>query len=370
MSAGWVPVVDISYAQGECNFAVMKAAGIPGVIIRACNAMRRDIRFDRNWRTARDAGLDVAVYGFSNPKAVAGPEDQGAFLAGLAYEANAAWIMHDEEGYDREAGPNPVLKGAPAAAWTAAKVRLAARNSGMRQVLYSGQSYWNSTFTPGALDKLFGRFTPEWRADLEYLATFPIIIARYIAQRQGPPVFDPLPRGVTPDHWADVVLATGKAPGIPKGFTAESIIAHQFSAGGNGQGAVYGCGSTDLDLNIFRKVAYDDLFAISNPEPLPEDEMAYIVCNSEAQLGNEGPGVGPGPPLANKFRVREEGDLVPLSGTDLKAMGIANSPGLGIPLTNAELAEMGYYDPASPIDFKLPVTMSLSLSGGASGTVG
>ena len=31
-------------------------------------------------------------------------------------------MMHDEEGYDREAGPNPVLKGAPAAAWTAAKV--------------------------------------------------------------------------------------------------------------------------------------------------------------------------------------------------------------------------------------------------------
>lgn len=145
--------------------------------------------------------------------------------------------------------------------------------------------------------------------------------------------------------------------------------AWQYSSNGPVPGIVGRC---DMDM-VFDKPAFQ--LACGNtatpiPDPQPEDDMAYIVCNLEAQDGTEGPGVGANGPRGNKFRVREEGDLVPLSGTDLKAMGIANSVALGIALTNAELAEMGYYDPASPIDFKLPVTMSLSLSGGASGTVG
>lgn len=261
----WTPLVDISYAQGVVRFDVIKDAGIPGVIIRACNALKRDTRFDYNWKAARDAGLDVAVYGFSNPKAAAGPVDQGAFLAELAHEASAVWIMHDEEGYTLEAGPNPVLKGAAAAAWTASKLRRCQIDSSMTQVIYTGQPYWDSTFTPGILDRALGRVTDAWRADLEYLAQFDLILARYIAQQKGPPIYDGLPRGVPPSGWAAAVAKTGKTPAIPKGFDPARFVAHQFSAGGNGQGATYGCASTDLDLNIFLTAAYRRLFHPTGP---------------------------------------------------------------------------------------------------------
>ena len=234
MTAPWTPLVDVSYAQGIIDFRVIKNAGVPGVIIRACNAVKRDIRFDRNWKAAKDEGLDVAVYGFSNPKAFAGPNEQGAFLAELAHEADAAWIMHDEESYTLEAGQNPVLKGAPAAAWTASKIRRCSADSGLVQVIYTGDGYWNPTFTPGIFDLGMRRFTPEWRADLEYLLQFDLILARFVAQRRGPPVYDGLPRGVAPSDWAAAVAATGKTPGIPRGY--HDYICHQFSGGGNGQG--------------------------------------------------------------------------------------------------------------------------------------
>lgn len=100
--------------------------------------------------------------------------------------------------------------------------------------------------------------------------------------------------------------------------------------------------------------------------------MDHIVCNAEKQDGTEHPTVGPGAPLDNKFLFTPDG-LLPLSGAHLKALGYDSSyPGLGKPLTNAELAKIGYYTPGDggPVDFKGPIALSLSLSGGASGTVG
>lgn len=129
------------------------------------------------------------------------------------------------------------------------------------------------------------------------------------------------------------------------------------------------------DIDTILTPAMMDLccgYGIAQPNPQPEeDDMDHIVCNADAQDGTESPVVGPGAPLANKYLWDKDG-LVPLSGADLKALGLTNAPDLGRALSNADLAEIGYYEgPAGgSAAFEGPIALSLSLSGAATGTVG
>lgn len=70
----------------------------------------------------------------------------------------------------------------------------------------------------------------------------------------------------------------------------------------------------------------------NGPTPPTEDDVIDIV--RDAETNND------------KFAVMPDGTLRPLSGTELKARGIANSVELGTPLTAAERAQMGTYSPA------------------------
>lgn len=105
--------------------------------------------------------------------------------------------------------------------------------------------------------------------------------------------------------------------------------------------------------------------------------MAYIVTNADPQTGAEGPGVGAAGPRENKFRVLEDGRVKPQSLTDLKAIGLVDSLELGVPLTNDELAEKGYWSPLvlppAQVAPGTPVTLSWTEPGAvitAQGTLG
>jgi hypothetical protein len=67
-------------------------------------------------------------------------------------------------------------------------------------------------------------------------------------------IVDFFPRGWAPDQWGHLCqTGTTKRPSAAGGWG--SVTGWQFSAGGNAQGRVYGCRSTDLDLNIIDPAA-------------------------------------------------------------------------------------------------------------------
>lgn len=278
-----IPFVDVSRHQGRIDWDVLAASGVPGVIIRAGNGQTKDVLVDRNMAEARRVGLLRSAYWFCNPKAATSGAGQGRLLA-AAHSLYGCEMppMWDAESYTAEAGPNPVLAGAPAARWLADMVHSVDADSGRFSLGYTGASYWNSAMCPGRFDIALGRFTDQWRADLDFLHAHDFILARYPGQHRVPPVVgrvvDNLPRGVDPQAWDDVALATGKEPPPLSGRT-RTWDAWQWSAGGNAQGPVYGCQSSDLDLNICRTEAWARWTSVtpapSPPAPIPgDDDMA------------------------------------------------------------------------------------------------
>ena len=59
-----VTIPDVSFWQGEIDFARTKAAGAAGVIIRAGQRTWIDSQFKVNWQKAKEAGLPRASYFF------------------------------------------------------------------------------------------------------------------------------------------------------------------------------------------------------------------------------------------------------------------------------------------------------------------
>lgn len=259
------------------------------MIIRAGNGQSKDRQVDRNMADAKRVGLLRSAYWFANPKAVISGAGQGRLLADAHHRYGCELPpMWDAEAYESEAGPNPILAGAPAARWLADMVHVVDAGSARFSIGYSGASYWNRTMTPGRFDRAFGRFTGEWADDLEFLHSHDFIHARYPGWHRVPPlvgkIVDYLPRGVAPAAWSQVALATGKEPAELAG-RPRTWDAWQWSAGGNAQGPVYGCQSSDLDLNIARAEAWARWAnSTKPPDPVPvqgDDDMQVQLLNIE-----------------------------------------------------------------------------------------
>ena len=54
--------VDLSSWQNEVNFSKLKEHGISFVILRAGTSKGKDVRFEKYYREAKSAGLDIGCY--------------------------------------------------------------------------------------------------------------------------------------------------------------------------------------------------------------------------------------------------------------------------------------------------------------------
>lgn len=277
-----IPLVDISRYQGAVDMAVIRDAGIPGIIIRAGNGVTPDPACERNMAEAARVGLKRSAYWFCNPKATISGATQGTLLA-QAHDRYGCELppMWDVESYTNEGGTNPELWGAPAARWLAEFVHETDR--ARFSLGYTNASFWNGgplkgRIAPTFWDQLAGRYTPEWEDDLAFLHSHDFIQARYPGQHKAAGmIVDYLPRGKPPAEWEVVAMGTGKEP--PNlALRDRPWDGWQWSAGGNAQGPVYGCGSNDLDLNIIRPDAWERWTTV-------EVEMAknyYVVTGANA----------------------------------------------------------------------------------------
>lgn len=305
----YVPVVDISEHQGIVDFSVMRSLGVQGLIIRTNHAQTVDKRCGRYVMDARVAGWrddQLGAYTFCNPKRATGAASGKAFVDTVraVFGRTDILLMLDIESYERESGAGPVLKGAPFAAWIrehiATVVELA---PDCTLIGYSNASFWN-----------------VWVGDQQLAASLEWIVPRYPIHSPPGYASNPLPAPMGWDEWAWRVGPKGPIPpsGVP-------WAGWQFSAGYNAQGAVYGCQSSDLDLNIVRASAWERWtqppVPPTPPVPLPpSDEETYTM------------------------KIKTPGQWFELVGVDVRAIGNGNAyaglSGNEVTLTVAEMTEV------------------------------
>jgi hypothetical protein len=253
-AARYVPVVDISRHQGAVDFVAMRAKGVAGLIFRSNHATVEDVRFAEYVAGARAAGFadaDLGAYTFCNPKRATGEQSAVAMVQSVrrVFGHTRLILMLDVESYTAEPGGDlPVLSGAPFAAWL--RAHLAALRSlapDATIIGYTNAAYWNS---------------PAGPRDADLAAELDWIVPRYPVYSTLGYARHPLPPDVS--GWATWAFARASGPFAPAG--ADGWEGWQFSAGFNRQGPVYGCSSSDLDLNIVREDAWRRWTA---PPPAP-----------------------------------------------------------------------------------------------------
>lgn len=258
----WVPLPDVSEHQGHIDAVQMAGAGISDCIVRGHSGGRKDLRVDEYVPTLRGAGIGVPMlYGFCNPKSAMTAKSQGLALAELCRRYNVHTAMADCEWYTNEPGSNPVLVGAAYFAWLVVYIDAIEQQMQAPAAIYTSKTFWDGTM--GGSDLFAGH---------------DVILARYPGlNRAGD--YDPLPRGVEPARWADVAFhAAIDGPALPAGFA--SWAGWQFSAGGNGQGPVYGCSSGNLDLNIVDRDALARWYGAGRHEP-------GVITNQEDEVTDD-----------------------------------------------------------------------------------
>lgn len=247
----YVPVVDVSTHQGTVDFTTMRNRGVQGLIIRTNHAQVIDPRCRDYVINARLAGWtddQLGAYTFANPKRATGEASGKAFVDTVraVFGHTDLLLMLDIEGYERESGAGPVLKGPLFAAWIRDHIDTVRRLApDARLIAYSNASFWNT-----------------WVGDQQLAAELEWIVPRYPAYSALAYQRNPLPS--TPAGWAEWAWRVGpKGPIPPSGVAWQGW---QMSAGFNGQGARYGCQSSDLDLNIVEQSAW---LRWTRNEPVP-----------------------------------------------------------------------------------------------------
>lgn len=233
----YVPIIDISHHQGRIDFATMKRQGVGGLILRISNGDTLDKRAADYYPAAVAAGFDpsdLLWYVFVNPKRCSADRCVAAsveYIRSITGRDDTA-IMWDFEHFDREAGTRGpgTIRGAEYANYARSLIagvdRLAPT---WRQFAYSNAAFW---------DHWVGSHGDDIVELLDW------IVPRYPVHSAAGYARYPLP-GV--DGWADWAFDRAPGPYPPRGT---DWAGWQFSADYNGQGPVYGCESSALDLNI------------------------------------------------------------------------------------------------------------------------
>jgi len=264
-----IPVVDISRHQGDIDFRVMRARGVRGLILRATHGRTADDRATSYYRLALEAGFEpheVGWYSFINPKRGTGrecAETTAGLMLGFVGGRIPAFYMLDIEPYVNE--PPRVGQNA----WPAAQHR-AAFSAWLREHVATMRAllpdtpilaYSNASFYDGMV------------GDFDLAASLEWIVPRY-------PVSTPTgyQRWPLPDVHGWEEWAFARAPDGPKSPMGVPWGGWQFSAGNNGQGARYGCASSNLDLNIVDPAAWarwttDPSTATPPITPSPEEDL-------------------------------------------------------------------------------------------------
>lgn len=294
-ASNWVPIIDISRHQGIVNFHVMRAKGIPGVIMRATHGKTQDDKVVQYYRDALAAGYDkqdIGFYTFINPKRGSGAETAKAtadFIKSFRGDLDSVLYMLDVENYQNEpplVGTSPVTGQAFSKYLRDHMASFKTQSPTSYIMAYSNRAYWDSNLGPR---------DPELASELDW------IVPRYPAYSLIAYQNNPLPTNpVQWDEWAWRTKPQG--PIYPVGSEWQGW---QFSAGYNRQGPVYGCQSSDLDLNIVTREAWDrwtqkkpDIPEIPDPVLPPiGDEMNNFVPHDGVRIydSRTGSGVKVGP---------------------------------------------------------------------------
>lgn len=231
-------MIDVSQHQGAINFGAMRAKGIRHLLLRVTHGQTVDSRVAQYWGGALSAGFaphEVGFYSFLNPKRGSAAQTAlvtAAKIRELTGRTDVLYML-DVESYRGE-GPSAGQVTLIGRAW-ADYIRAHGRNfaeamPGCRIIAYSNRAYWNSAEGPQ---------DAQLAAELEWIVPrYPIYSATGYALVGYPPA---------PAQWDEWAFARAAGPVAPLGAT---WYGWQFSAGYNRQGPVYGCQSSDLDLNI------------------------------------------------------------------------------------------------------------------------
>lgn len=267
----WTPVVDVSHHQGVIDFNVMRSRGVVGLILRATNGTVGDRRVGEYYRNARAAGFpaeQIGFYSFLNPKRADGRSTALATAALIREITGRTDVLYmlDIESYRNEY-PNPGTVTVRRAAFSA-YIRehwqtFVAAMPGCRVIAYSNAAFWNGPDGPN---------DDQLAAELEW------IVPRYPVHSVAG--YDRVGRPGAPSTWDEWAFARAPGPFPPRGA---KWAGWQFSADFNGQGPVYGCQSSALDLNIVdadawaRWTSTDTVdrpeVVVPPPEPPQEDDM-------------------------------------------------------------------------------------------------
>lgn len=284
----YTAVVDISRHQGNVGFTTMRARGVSDLIIRVTNGVTVDSRAGGYIAAARDAGYTddhLAYYTFINPKA-ATPEAcarKTVDTIGALTGRTDVGLMDDIESYVTEGGSLPYVQGPRFADWIRTfNATVAHEVPDCYLFGYTNRAYWDGNAKP-----VTGIDGP-WVGDAALAAEMEWIVPRYPVYPPPSVINDPhklaawvltSSKPPAPKDWAEWAYSKATGPFPPAGGKTSGW---QFSAGWNRQGPVYGCQSSDLDLNIVRAEVWarwtqPDPVEPPPPPPPPTDEEIDTV---------------------------------------------------------------------------------------------
>lgn len=265
----YAPIVDISEHQGAIDFKIMRAKGVSYLIMRVAHGMTMDKRFSAYYSAALTAGYEpweIAFYSFINPKR-GSAKATAEFVARIILDVTgrqAVTYMPDVESYRNESPDKGqvTLTGAAFSRYLQDHVRYfeAVMPGCYTKLWYSNYAFWNSSEGPND-DVLASKI--EWM-----VPRYPLYSDAAYQLKGYPPL---------PDQWDEYAFKLQpKGPITPRGGVWRGW---QFSAGFNKQGPVYGCTSTDLDLN-FADPAYAGKWfpqPTNPPDPTPIEPLEASV---------------------------------------------------------------------------------------------
>lgn len=209
--------LDVSQWQGNIDFSVMKSRGVEGVIIKAAQGGESaDPNFAANYAAAKAAGLKVGAYIFLDftYNAYQHYDNLARVLAGKPLDIPVALDCEQQTGRDENQVAEIIL----------GLSNLILRDFGKRPMIYTSQGWWNGHVAQN----------PAW-------SEHPLWIANWNKRNS--------------------------APAMPRDWQRWHLWQHQV----NKNGAWFGVGSPEVDMNVAGE-AFRELLGEEPPPPPPPPE--------------------------------------------------------------------------------------------------